>query len=56
MHDEFTCVFSIPVKFKIIFALEKCKIECHNALNILEINLYLALTSYCNTIGQSNNA
>ena len=24
--------------------------------NILEINRYLALTSYCNTIGQSNNA
>ena len=23
--------------------------------NILEINRYLALTSYCNTIGQSNN-
>ena len=24
--------------------------------NFLEINLYFALTSYCNTIGQSNNA
>ena len=24
--------------------------------NFLEINRYLALTSYCNTIGQSNNA
>ena len=24
--------------------------------NFLEINQYFALTSYCNTIGQSNNA
>ena len=26
------------------------------AKNFLEVNRYFALTSYCNTIGQSNNA
>ena len=65
-HDEFICVFLNSCVFsralirdclwRYILALEKCKIECDNALSILEINRYLALTSYCNTIGQSNNA
>ena len=40
------------------FWLVKRKLKWKNFMpeNFLEINPYFALTSYCNTIGQSNNA
>ena len=40
------------------FWLVNRTLVCNNFMpdNFLEINRYFALTSYCNTIGQSNNA